>query len=74
MTLPHRASRSRLTLTITQRRAIADVASTLPSRLRHSFLLRVGSTLRMSAQNGWCTDPQVSEAINVALRQLQVAG
>ena len=55
-----------------QRATILDVSNGLPPAMRYGFLSRVAMTLRITCGNGAATDPQVSQAIDRALRELRV--
>lgn len=66
----HRSA-DRLALTATQNQTINQIAQGLPPNSRHSFLLRVSRTLRLSAQApGFVTDILVGKAIEKALAEV----
>ena len=68
----HRTRRSpRFTLTSMQHATIDQMAQSLPPDVRHSFILRVSRTLRLSAPSaGFVSDSLVSVAIDHALAEL----
>ena len=67
----HRSRRSpRFSLTSTQRQTIFAVTQSLPPLQRHSFLLHVSHTLRLSSPPGFVSDVLINHAIERALGEV----